>query len=327
MRPRDLITLLGGAAAPLTVAMRAAAQQRSKIPRVGMLTPAETDATPGLEAFRKGIRDLGYVEGRTILLDFRTAKGKFDDLPSLGAELVHIPVDIIVTDSTSAALGAFGATHTIPIVMAMSGGGPVALGLTTSVARPSGNVTGLLFRSSELSGKRLQLLKQALPALRASAFCSTQRASSDRPRCAQPRMLLGFWRTACCHRGQHARRIVRAWADPPVEYRRSPGADRCHVLEQSREDHRACGGGARARPLPGARICLRRGLIAYGANVPDHFRQAAGYVDRILRGATPGDLPINQSSKLDFVVNLRTASALGLKLASDLLSVAAEVIE
>jgi len=142
LKRRDFITLLGGGAVAWAIATSgpAAAQQPAKLPRVGILTPASTDATRLFQAFRKGIRDLGYVEGQTIVLDFRFARGNFDALPGLAAELVRTAVDVIVTDTTSGTVAAFGATRTIPIVMAATGGDPVALGLATSIARPGGNV-------------------------------------------------------------------------------------------------------------------------------------------------------------------------------------------
>src|SRR5262249_1157724 len=140
MTRRDFITLLGGAAAawPLT----ARAQQPAKVPRVGILSPAASETAATLTAFREGIRDLGYIDGQTIALDFRLSKGIMDALPALAAELVRIPVNVIVTDSTSATLDAFAATRTIPSVMGASGGDPVGLGLAKSLSRPGGNVTG-----------------------------------------------------------------------------------------------------------------------------------------------------------------------------------------
>jgi putative tryptophan/tyrosine transport system substrate-binding protein len=157
---REFMTLLGGAAAAWPLAARA--QQPVKPPRVGILSPAASATAGTLTAFREGIRDLGYVEGQTIALDFRLSKGIMDELPTLAAELVRIPVNVIVTDSTSGTLAAFEATRTIPIVMGATGGDPVALGLAKSLSRPGGNVTGIQFLSG-LSGKRLQLLKQAFP--------------------------------------------------------------------------------------------------------------------------------------------------------------------
>ena len=159
MRRREFIVGLGGAAAWPVVART---QQSTKIPRVGILSPANNEAAATLAAFRNGIHDLGYVEGQTIVLEFRLSKGNFDALPALAAELVRIPVDVIVTDTTTAARSAFDATRTIPIVTATVAGDPVAYGFAKSYARPGGNVTGLRLRTDDLSAKRLQLLKQAM---------------------------------------------------------------------------------------------------------------------------------------------------------------------
>ena len=159
MMRRDFITMLGGAAAAWPLAARA--QQPAKVPRVGILSPAASETAGTLSAFREKIRDLGYVEGETIALDFRLSKGIMDALPALAEELVRIPVNVIVTDTTTATLAAFGATRTIPIVMGATGGDPVALGLAKSLSRPGGNVTGTQFLAG-LSEKRLQLLKQAI---------------------------------------------------------------------------------------------------------------------------------------------------------------------
>jgi putative tryptophan/tyrosine transport system substrate-binding protein len=167
MRRREFITLLGGAAVagPLATALPAVAQVTARIPRVGVLSPASSEAATTLAAFRKGIRDLGYVEGQTIVLDFRLSKGDYDAFQKLALQLIRVPVDLIVTDSTSATLAAASATRTIPIVMAASGGDPVALGFATSLNKPGGNVTGMLFLSIQLNAKRLQLLKYAFPAI------------------------------------------------------------------------------------------------------------------------------------------------------------------
>src|SRR5215813_11376386 len=174
MKRRAFVTLLGGAAVAWPLAARA--QQSAKVPRVGILSPAASETAATLTAFREGIRDLGYIEGQTIALDFRLSKGIMDALPVLAAELVRIPVDVIVTDSTSATLIAFAATRTIPIVMGATGGDPVALGLTKSLSRPGGNVTGTLFISG-LSDKRLQLLKQAFPGVQRVAFLTNPKGA------------------------------------------------------------------------------------------------------------------------------------------------------
>src|SRR5262249_6018204 len=166
MRRREFIMLLGATAAAWPLAARA--QQSAKVPRVGILSPAASETAATLTAFREGIRDLGYIEGQTIALDFRLSKGIIDALPALAAELVRIPVNVIVTDSTSGTLAAFDVTRTIPIVMATTAGDPRALGLTKSLSRPGGNVTGTNFLSG-LSEKRMQLLKLAFPRVQSVA--------------------------------------------------------------------------------------------------------------------------------------------------------------
>jgi putative tryptophan/tyrosine transport system substrate-binding protein len=330
MRRRKFISLLGGAAAawPLATTGPGIAQQSMKIARVGILTPAATDATPAFQAFRKGIRDLGYVEGQTIMFDFRFARGNLDALPSLAAELVRTAVDVIVTDSTSSTVAAFGATRTIPIVMATTGGDPIALGVAASIAQPGGNVTGMLLRSFELSGRRLQLLKDAAPtAARVTVLLNPksaigppgQRATEDAAK------ILGLAVAPLAVGNSDELRALESAA--------LAGFDGLTVVNDAmfwnnRAKILALASAARIPAIyPEREYADDGGLIAYGANVPDHFRQAAGYVDRILRGAKPGDLPIEQTSKLDFIVNLRTARALGFTLSPDFVSAANEVIE
>jgi putative tryptophan/tyrosine transport system substrate-binding protein len=320
VRRREFIGLLCGAAVtrPLVAAMPAAAQQPAKVPRVGVLTPAESDATPIFDAFRKGLRDLGYVEGQTIILDFRLAKGNSN---------VRIPADVIVTDTTNATIAAASATRTIPIVMAASGGDPLALGLASSLARPGGNVTGMLFLT-DLNAKRLQLLKLAFPGIGRVAVLFNQTSAIGIPglqATEDAASVLGI-------------RIAPLAANTPDElHALGPaslsGVDGLIVLPDgmfwnNRETIVRLASVARSPGMyPEREYADDGGLIAYGANVPDHFRQAAGYVGQILRGAKPGDLPINASSKFDFVVNLKTARALGLSLSPDFLSAANEVIE
>jgi putative ABC transport system substrate-binding protein len=162
MRRREFIAVIGGAAVAWPLAARA--KQSGKLPRVGILSPAADEAAATLVAFRKAIRDLGYVEGETIILDFRLSNGNFDALPELALQLVRVPVDVIVTDSTGATQAA-ATTRTIPIVIGAAGGDPVALGFAASLNKPGGNVTGMLFLASHLNAKRLQLLKVAFPAI------------------------------------------------------------------------------------------------------------------------------------------------------------------
>ena len=327
MKRREFITLLGGAIASPS-ATRVAAQQATKVPRIGILTPAASEVSPTIEAFRKGMRGLGYIEGQTVQIDLRVANGDFSALPRLAAELVGIPVNVIVTDTTSATQAAFDATRTVPIVMAASSGDPVALGFVKNMAHPGGNVTGLLLRASELNPKRLELLQQAFPRIARVSVLVNPTSVIGPPG-------LRDTENAAKVLGIHASAIA---ASTPAELRalKPTALSDVHGLIvlpdgmfwQNRTIVVTLVAAARAPAIyPEREYADDGGLIAYGANVPEHFRQAAGYVDRILRGANPADLPIDQSSKLDFVVNLRTAQALGLTLLADFLSDAGEVIE
>jgi putative tryptophan/tyrosine transport system substrate-binding protein len=324
LRRRKFIMLLGGVSA-WPVAARA--QQRANVPRVGILSPAASETAGTLSTFREKIRDLGYVEGETIALDFRLSKGMMDALPALAAELVRVPVNVIVTDTTSATLAAFAATRTIPIVMGATGGDPVALGLARSLSRPGGNVTGTQFLIG-LSDKRLQLLKQAFPgAQRVAVLANPTNAISvsEMPKAEMAAARIGI-------------RLVSLAASTPAELRAlAPAAlsdsDGLLVMPDAMFwNNRATiidlASKARVPAIyPEREYADDGGLIAYGANVREHFRLAAGYVDRILRGANPADLPINTSSQFDFIVNLRAAYALGLALPPDFVSAANEVIE
>jgi putative tryptophan/tyrosine transport system substrate-binding protein len=325
MKRRDFIALLGGTAVTLPLAARA--QQPAKVPRVGILSPAASEAAATLTAFRGAFRDLGYSEGQTIALDFRLSKGMIDALPALAAELVRIPVNVIVTDTTSATLAAFAATRTIPIVMGSCGGDPIALGLAKSLSRPGGNVTGTFFLAG-LSDKRLQLLKQAFPGVQKVAVLANPKSAisiSELPKAEIAAARIGI-------------RLLSLAASTPDELRAlAPaallGSDGLLVMPDgmfwnNRTTIIDLVLKARVPAIyPEREYADDGGLISYGANVPEHLRQAASYVDRILRGANPGDLPINATSKFDFVINLKTARALGLTPSADFASAAAEVIE
>jgi putative tryptophan/tyrosine transport system substrate-binding protein len=325
IRRRELIATLGGAAAAWPLAARA--QQAVKVPRVGILSPAASETAGTLSAFREGIRDLGYIEGQTIALDFRLSKGVMEALPALAKELVRIPVDVIVTDTTSATLAAFDATRTIPIVMGASAGDPVALGLAKSLSRPGGNVTGTLLLTG-LSQKRLQLLKQAFPGAGRIAILENPKSAisvSEMPMAEMAAAQIGV-------------RLLPFAASTPAELRAlAPsglsGCDGLIVMPDGMFwNNRATILGIASMTrvpaiYPEREYADDGGLVAYGPNVPVHLRLAAGYVDRILRGVNPGDLPINATSQFDFVINLRAANALGLVLPPDFVSAANEVIE
>jgi putative tryptophan/tyrosine transport system substrate-binding protein len=325
MRPRDFVFLLLSA---MLGSFPAAAQQAAHVPRVGVLTPADSGATPIFDAFRTGLRDLGYVDGRTIALEFRFAKGNPDALASLARELVDLPVDLIVTDSTTAALAALSVTRTVPIVMGIATGNPVQAGLAASLARPGGNVTGMTLGPVELNGKRLELLKQAIPAVAHVALLVNTRNAAARAYLES----IDAVGTALGERFT----VVAASSPAELDSLRPgdlAGADALAVVPDAMFwNHRATiiALAERARIAaiyPEREYADDGGLIAYGPNVPDAFRHAAGYVDRILRGAKPGDLPIDEAAKFDFVVNLRTAHASGLSLPPLFLARANEVIE
>jgi putative ABC transport system substrate-binding protein len=325
MRRRAFIKLISGVAVAWPLAARA--QKTAEVPRVGLLSPAASETTATLTAFREGIRDLGYIEGKTITLDFRVSKGNMDALPALAAELTRIPVSVIVTDTTTATLAAFSATRTIPIVMGAVAGDPVALGLAKSLSRPGGNVTGTNFLTG-LSDKRQQLLKLAFPDVQHVAILESSKDAISATEMPKAEM-------AAARVGVRLRPLV---ANTPAELRAlAPsslsGSDGLLVLPSAmlwsnRPTIIGLASTARVPAIyPEREYADDGGLIAYGPNALEHFRQAADYVDRILRGAKPGDLPINLSSKFDFVVNLRTARALGLTPSPQFLSTAEEVIE
>jgi putative ABC transport system substrate-binding protein len=328
LKRREFITLLGGAAAgSITPLLPAMAQQPGRVPHVGILSPAETAATPIFDAFRKGLRDLGYSEAKNIVLEYRFAKGNMDALNGLATELVRLPVDVIVADATVSTRAALDATRTIPIVIVV-GADPVLLGIVASIRRPGGNVTGMTIRGEALSSKRLELLKQAFPTIASVTVLMN-------PKNVSASLSLNATNQAA---GTLGIRLVAVTASSPNELRALSPADLAgsHALAVLPDamfwNHRATIIAlAEAAHLPA--IYPEReyaddgGVIAYGPNIPDSFRRAAGYVDRILRGANPGDLPIDEPAKFDFVVNLRTGRSLGVAISPDFLSAANEVIE
>ena len=303
------------------------AQQRPKIAHVGILSPEQDDHTPAFVEFRKGLRDLGYEEGKSIILDFRLAKGHNEKLGQFASELVQIPVEMIVAGGITAVRAAAGATTTIPIIQA-AGGDLVAAGLATSVSRPDRNVTGFTIRAEEPSAKRLELLKRAFPKIQRVGVILDPTGAPTTP-------MLRATETAADVLGIELTRIPVATPEElnAVDVRVLAGIDGLVVLPSAMFwNHRIAilrlAAAARIPAVyPEREYATDGGLAAYGADIPDSFRRAAGYVDRILRGAKPGDLPIEEASKFDFVVNLHTAQQLGVSLSPDLLVIANQVIE
>jgi putative ABC transport system substrate-binding protein len=322
-----LVTFAGGIlAAPLA----AEAQQPSgKVPRIGILWAYSASVVSILrDALRQGLQGLGYVEGRNILLEERWAEDRLDRLPSLAAELVRLNVDVIVTASTPAVQAAQQATKTIPIVMTLVTD-PVESGVVVSLARPGGNVTGLSVMNPEISGKRLALLKEVIPKLSRVAVVW----SSSTP---ARRLVLSETETAARALGVQLRAVeVRDATDFDRAFsaiaRERVGALVVLPDPMFRNQQRQILDLAARNRLPAVywarELVDAGGLMAYGPNIPDMYRQAATFVDRILKGIKPADLPIEQPAKFELVVNLKTAKALGLTIPQTLLIRADQVIE
>jgi putative ABC transport system substrate-binding protein len=321
--------MIASVGALLLAPVRPLAQQPSgkiKIPRVGILTPQDSDRTAVFDAFRAGLRDLGYVEGRNIILEFRFAGGDRSHGLELATELVALPVDVIVSEGFAS--DAVAATDLIPIVSPTLMD-PVQEGLALSLARPGGNITGFTLMRTELNGKRLDLLRTAFPQITAvSALVNPLNRGS--------KLALQQTETATRSLGLGNVRMIEAESVVALRALRPEvfsGADAVIVLPDGvfyhfRQDIVGLVHQAHLPAIyPEREYADDGGLMAYGTNVPDNFRRAADYVDRILKGAKPGDLPIQEPVKFDFVVNLKTAKDLGLTVPPLILDRADEVIE
>jgi putative ABC transport system substrate-binding protein len=328
MDRRDtVLALLALGAAPLA----AQAQQAAKVARIGYLSP-NLAASPHLrDAFLQGLRDLGYVEGRNVVIEYRDAAGKYERFPALVTELVSLKVDVIVVTSTPAAVAVKQATRTIPIVFTWAAD-PVGSGLVTSLARPGGNVTGLSSLTAELVGKRLELLKQAVPGVDRVAVLRQPVALGERT----AKEMLKAADVAARALGVQPQFIeargpdVFAMAFSDMTCARA-GALTVLPSAMFLREHRRLVDLAAKNRLPAVYTTRdfvdAGGLMSYGANQPDLFRRAATYVDKILKGAKPGDLPVEQPTKFELVINLKTAKALGLTIPQSVLARADEVIQ
>jgi putative ABC transport system substrate-binding protein len=327
LRRREFITLLGGAAVAWPLAARGQ-QPSTKIFQVGFLGLPTANSLPKRpEAFRAGLRDLGYREGQDFVIEYRWADGKYDQLPALLADLVRLKVDVILTHGTPGVLAAKRATTTIPIVMAVVGDA-LGSGLVSSLARPGGNVTGLTFFNPELAAKRLELLKETLPGLTDVGLLLNLANPVNESILPQ---MNGVARPLKLELHQFD---VRA----PTEFEGAFAAMAAKrvgafvVIDDAMLISNAPAVAALAlkQRLPSCGwpdFAIDGGLMAYGVDFPDMFRRAATFVDKILKGAKPGDLPIERSTKFEIIVNLKTAKALGLTIPYNLLARANEVIE
>lgn len=320
------------AASALLGAPLARAQSPAKVPRIGMLlpgaAPSASEPSPNLDSFRQGLRELGYIEGRSIAIEYRWSEGKVERFPALAAELVRLDVAAIVTSSTPGLLAAKAATSSIPIVMT-DVGDPVGIGAVASLARPGGNVTGLSLFDTDLDAKRLELLKEVAPGLTRVGILWSE---ND----------LGM--TRAFNRVQSAALVLRlslqnlgvrdaAEFGSALQAARAGQVEALIVTAQPfLVRHRAQVLDLVAKTRLPAMYTFRSfvdagGLMSYAPSLADLFRRAAGYVDKILKGAKPATLPVEQPARFELVINIKTAKALGLTIPPSLLLRADEVIE
>jgi len=329
-RRRFMAAVAGTGAALLAAPLAAEAQQAGKVPRIGWPNANQALGSWAQDAFLQGLRDLGYVPGRNIVIEYRDAAGKLERLPALVAELVALRVDVILAGGTPQALAASQATKTIPIVFT-GVGDPVATGLVTSLARPGGNLTGLSLLGPELVGKRLELLTQAVPGVSRVALLwqpgFAGEAGKDQLKEARvAARALGVQLHVVEARGPAD--IDRAFADMATARAGALTVWGGSMLNSERGRLADLAAKNRLPAMYPARQYVEAGgLMAYGPNAADLFRRAAAYVDKILKGAKPGDLPVEQPTKFELVINLKTAKALGLTIPPSFLARADEVIE
>jgi putative tryptophan/tyrosine transport system substrate-binding protein len=325
MNKKILVSIL--AVVILAFVHHAEAQQPGKVPRIGFLASNSFSGEDNLRVLRQGLRELGYVEGKNITIEYQSAEGKFDRLPVLAAELIRLKVDVIVIQGTPAAAAAKNATSTIPIIIS-GGTDPVATGLVPSLARPGGNITGVTIMNEELAGKRLELLKETSPKVSrigvlwnstnpgaAAVFKQTQSAAQELRLPLQSlevqtvNDLQGAF-DAATRSGVNGLALLatvpitdhlKLVADLAVKNRLPSIYDRSVFVESG-------------------------GLMSYGPNVLNMARRAAIYVDKVLKGANPGDLPVERPTKFDFVINLKTAKQIGLTIPPNVLARADKVI-
>ncbi len=313
----------------LTTASIAEAQQPGKVPRIGFLGFTSLSAIAArVEAFRQGLREFGYVEGKNIVVEYRSAEGKLDRLPELAAELVRLKVEGIVTSGPSVTRAVKEATSTIPIVMGFDTD-PVGNGFVTSLARPGGTITGFSVVSPEISGKQLELLKEIVPKLSGVAVLGTSINPGNAQALKEMELAAGVYRvqlqylnvlnpkdieTAFRDASKGRAGAVLVLASPLIESHRTQITD---LAAKNR--------------LPAIyyapEFVEAGGFMSYGTSFPDLFRRAATYVDKILKGANPADLPVEQPTKFEFIINLRAAKQIGLTIPPNVLARADRVIK
>ena len=325
MNRREFITLIGGAAAAWPLAARA---QQPALPVIGFLDAAAAGERPQVvAAFRQGLAEAGFVDGRNVAIEFRWADGQYDRLPELAADLVRRQVSVIATPGTGAAgLAAKAATTTVPIVFGV-GSDPVKLGLVASLNRPGGNATGVNFLTTELVAKRMQLLREVVPAASRVALLVNPTDAVNESTRRDVEAAAGGLRTLVLE-ATTVREIDAAFASLVREK-----ADALFVAQGAFFSARRVQLAVLAarHNIPAAYAVrdyvVAGGLMSYGSDITDAFRQVGLYTGRILKGAKPAELPVVQSTKFEFAINLSTARAIGVTIPSSLLALADEVIE
>ena len=324
MKRREFITLFGGAAAAWPFAARA----QQKLPTIGWLgSGSSIAASQWVSAFSQRLRELGRIEGNTVAIEYRWAEGREQQFAEIMAEFIRLKVDVLLTYSNAAALSAKHATTTVPIVFAAAGD-PVGTGLIASISHPGGNVTGLSIQQTDLAGKRIEILREIMPQIGTLAVLANARS-------ANAVLEMGEAQAAARSLGLGVILSQIGVADdiaPAVEALkgRADAVYTCSdpLLTTNRIRVNSLALGARLPTMHGFREYVEAGgLTSYGPNFPDLFRRAADFVDKILRGVKPADLPVEQPTKFDLVINLITAKALGLAIPPSLLARADEVIE
>ncbi len=328
MRRREFITLIGGAATAWPLAARA---QQPAMPVVGVMSPLSvTTAARNLAALRNGMRDLGYAEGRNIKIEYRFAEGAPERYPALMADLIALKPAVIVVGSTPAVVSASKVTRTTPLVWVGVADNPVALGLVESFAHPGGNVTGFLMSGDAgIVGKRLELLREAAPGfLRVGVVVAPDYAAADGTLDALPSAARGLNLDARIYEARSAAEFETALTAAVRDGVQALYVSQSPVFLQYRTE---IVGRVASMRLPAIyffrEFVPSGGLLSYGSDLPDMYRRAAAYVDKILKGASPGELPVQSAEKFELAVNLKAAKSLGLTISESFLLRADEVIE
>jgi ABC-type uncharacterized transport system substrate-binding protein len=312
---------------PLSV-KSAEPQQSGKLPRVGLLAPGASERNPQIEGFQQALRDLGYVEGRTIHIEYRFAQGKDDRISELAAELVRLKVDVISTFSHRVALIVKNTTTSIPIVFAFVND-PVGVGLVSSLARPGGNITGVSLQGLDLIGKRLELLKESVPKVDRLVYLRNP---------VEPYSPIYWKEVQSVSRALGIRQVSSLEAEGPEDFegafaalaRQHPDALLVETNSLNTGNRKRISDFAVDHRLPtmcGLTYFMDAGaLMSYSPNLPDHFHRAAVLLDKVIKGAKPADLPVEQPTKFEFVINLKTAKQIGLTIPPNVLARADKVI-